>query len=229
MTNPNRVERLRQHLLPNRTAEAVREAILSGRFAQGERLHEQRLSEELGISRGPLREAFRQLEREGLVESLPHRGTFVTRFTAKDVADVLLLREIIEPFAISRAIEHAGPNLVGQLQEALVDMYRSATAGDPAGVAEAHTRLHRAFYVNADHRMLAAVWERLESPLRLYLLMHQVSFTELGDVPREHERIVQLAATADLHGLQIEIAKHLRVNITAVLTLATDTGQGGHE
>ena len=76
-------------------AEAIRKMILSGALAPGDRLIEERLTEELGISRPPLREALRLLQHEGLIETRPRRGSTVTILTDQDVYEILTLRSAL--------------------------------------------------------------------------------------------------------------------------------------
>ena len=80
-------------------ASQTREAILSGRFALGQRLIEADLTRDLGVSRGPLREALRRLSAEGLVELVPNRGAVVRRLTRQEVADRYQIRESLEGLA----------------------------------------------------------------------------------------------------------------------------------
>ena len=80
--------------------ESIRDMILSGRLSPGDRLIEERLTEELGISRPPLREALRLLEQEGLIETRPRRGAVVATLTDQDVFEILTLRSALERLAV---------------------------------------------------------------------------------------------------------------------------------
>jgi GntR family transcriptional regulator, gluconate operon transcriptional repressor len=78
----------------------LRERILTGDFAMGERLNEAGIARQLGISRGPVREALKELRAEGLVLEAPRRGAFIVELTAKDVAEIYELRAAIETGAV---------------------------------------------------------------------------------------------------------------------------------
>ena len=80
--------------------EILSNRILTSQLKDGERLNENRLAAEHNISRGPLREAFRLLEKEGLVRSIPRKGTFVKELHKRDIEEVFQIREMIECFAI---------------------------------------------------------------------------------------------------------------------------------
>jgi DNA-binding GntR family transcriptional regulator len=184
---------------------------------QGDRLNEAELSKQLGVSRGPLREAFRQLEEEGLLRSRPHRGTYVALITTPELIEVLTLREHLEPFAMEGALAHGGRVLVGDLGAALRDMYKASAKDDAGGVADAHTRFHSVFYTHAGHRLLRTMWDRLVIPLRLYLRIHQRTFASLEDVAKEHERLLKLVEAGEIAPLITEIRHHLHVNLRTLL------------
>ncbi len=83
----------------------MREAVITGKFLPGDRLIEEELSQQMGISRGPVREALRQLEQEGLVVSFPYRATEVIGVSDEEVRDVLLpIRLTLERFAFRHAL-----------------------------------------------------------------------------------------------------------------------------
>ncbi len=86
-------------------ADALRQAIISGRWSPSSRLHEVRIAQQMGVSRAPVREALRQLEEEGLVRSEPNRGTFVTELSIRDIEEIQRLREVLECFALRRAAD----------------------------------------------------------------------------------------------------------------------------
>ena len=97
----------------------LRDAILRGDLAPGERLMEIALANRLGVSRTPIREAIRKLELEGLVVMIPRRGAQVASITQKDLQDVLEVRTSLEELAVSLACERIQPQQIGQLEEAL--------------------------------------------------------------------------------------------------------------
>jgi DNA-binding GntR family transcriptional regulator len=212
--------------LRTEAARVLRDAIFSGRLPQGERLNEAQLSQQLGLSRGPLREAFRQLEEEGLLTSVPHKGTFVARVTSQELVEVLTLRERLEPFAIESALSSNSPALTRKLAAALREMQKSAARRDASALAEAHTEFHSAFYTEAGHKLLETMWVRLEVPLRLYLTLHQQTFPQLDDVAREHERMADLVRRGAKAELAVEIRRHLHVNLKKLLAAVAREEKG---
>ncbi|MHB8158341.1 MAG: GntR family transcriptional regulator [Desulfocucumaceae bacterium] len=96
---------LKTETLKENVLHILRTAILSGELKPGERLVESKLADEMGISRGPVREAVSQLKSEGLLKVIPHKGTFVVEWSDRDLQEVYLLRSVLEGFAARRVAE----------------------------------------------------------------------------------------------------------------------------
>ena len=88
-----------KYSLRGRVFSRLREDILSGKYEEGEELREVAIGEELGVSRTPVREAFRQLELEGLIRIVPNKGAYVTGISEKDVKDIYMIRSRLEGLA----------------------------------------------------------------------------------------------------------------------------------
>jgi DNA-binding GntR family transcriptional regulator len=113
--------------------EAVRvitDRIVRGELPPGTRLVEERLAQDFGISRPPIRESFRVLEREGLVTISPRRGVRVRRFTPEEVRDIYLCRAVLRGLAARLAAQHITPAQLDQLESAMLVMERSAATDD---------------------------------------------------------------------------------------------------
>lgn len=105
--------------LRGRVFAQLQDDILNGRYAAGDSLVETRLSEEMGVSRTPVREAIRQLELEGLVSAIPNKGAVVKGITAQDIEDIYTIRMKIEGLAARWAAEKITANELAELKEAL--------------------------------------------------------------------------------------------------------------
>ncbi len=95
-----------KYSLRGRVFSKIRADILSGKYKDHEELKEVAIGEELGVSRTPVREAFRQLELEGLIQIVPNKGAYVTGITAKDVQDIYMIRSLLEGLCARWATEH---------------------------------------------------------------------------------------------------------------------------
>ena len=96
----------------------LRKDILQGKFRQGDKLTEQQICDDYGVSRTPVREAFKQLELEGFIETVPNRGAFVVGFSAQDIEDMYELRKAYEVLAVKWAIERISKDEFEKLEEA---------------------------------------------------------------------------------------------------------------
>lgn len=127
-----------------RSLEVLRGMILDGKLAPGERLNEVHLSQALGISRGPLREAIQRLASEGLVEAVTHRGVYVRSFTPHELTDFYELRIALETHAVRLAARHAPQQRIDELTHLLdhteTSMGNDATRAYPAD-QDFHARL----------------------------------------------------------------------------------------
>lgn len=119
--------------LRDQAADAIRDAIIGGALAPGDRIPEQELAEQLGVSRVPIREAIRILEQQGLVQVQPKIGTLVSRLTLEQLYDGLCVRAALEEWAVRQALERAAPaewERVCQELEAATQAMRRLVVGD---------------------------------------------------------------------------------------------------
>lgn len=132
--------------LGGRVYNYLREAILDGKYKDGESLTEMKIAEELNVSRTPVREAIRQLELEGLVESIPNKGSFVKGLSTKDMEDIYCIRIVLEELAVEWAVDNISDEELQKLQEAYDLMEFYTPRGDIEKLAELNTRFHEIIY-----------------------------------------------------------------------------------
>jgi DNA-binding GntR family transcriptional regulator len=123
-------------------SEQIRGRILDGSLRPGERLVEDRLSAELGVSRVPVREALRGLSVEGLVTLLPRRGATVVEITPETVAELVEVRALLEGLNARLAAQRHDPEIVAQLEDTLVRGNRAANAGTAEELAHLNAEFH---------------------------------------------------------------------------------------
>lgn len=159
---------------------ALREGIIMGRYPQGSRLIEQRLAEELDVSRVPLREAVPQLEMHGFVETSPRRGAVVATWDAKRVNDLFDLRLCLEVGAARYAAARvaAGASME-PLDAALRHSQEVVHGGDSYRIAEASTRYHEAIVQLAGNELMVTLMRSVsERALWLFFLTSQLDADE---------------------------------------------------
>lgn len=124
--------------------DALRDRILAGSLSAGERLVEGRLSEELGVSRMPVREALRQLAAEGLVTIEPRRGATVTQFSQEQVRELVEVRATLEALNAKLAAKRHDPAKIAELEAILSEGVRLAATGDSLTLMRLNERFHEA-------------------------------------------------------------------------------------
>jgi DNA-binding GntR family transcriptional regulator len=189
--------------------QSIRAAISEGTLTGGTPLVERRIAEDMGISRAPVREALRQLEEEGLIVNIPFKGWYVTEVTPKAMAEIVSLRRVVEAFAAERAAEFVKPAEMRELQRLHAEMERAAAKDDPDGLLELHLRFHGRFYELAGHDLLRQVWTTMESQLRLYLRLHQLTYDTLPHYVEAHRPILDALLARDAEALKAAITEHL--------------------
>jgi DNA-binding GntR family transcriptional regulator len=138
----------------------VKERLLDGRYAGGALLSENEVSQRLGLSRTPVRQAFVQLEAEGLLELYPKRGALVVPIAASEVEDVFEARMLVEEHCARRAAA-AGAGLAVELDEAIAEGDRAVREDSSAGFARADRRFHRAIVHAAGNAILTRLYDAL--------------------------------------------------------------------
>lgn len=143
----------------------IREAIIDGRLAPGERLKEEELARELGLSRTPIREALAVLQVEGLVDTTPNRGATVRSHDAEDLDDLYRLRAVLEGYAAARAATRMGQDDVAELF-ASCERFEAIADGDAAPLVKENMYFHGSIVDAAASRRVAGLVRKvIELPL----------------------------------------------------------------
>ncbi len=143
-----------KYSLRGRVFQKLREDILSGKYKEHEELKEVAIGEELGVSRTPVREAFRQLELEGLIQIVPNKGAYVTSITAKDVKDIYMIRSLLEGLCARLATEKITKEQMEEMEENIYLAEFHAQKGHMDQMAELDNRFHDILYEACDSKML---------------------------------------------------------------------------
>ncbi|MER6669144.1 GntR family transcriptional regulator [Amycolatopsis japonica] len=196
MSEPGRVVPARRRGLADEVADRVRDAIFGGAYPPGAQLREVELSEALGVSRGPVREALLKLEREGLVRSEWHRGAIVTTLSDVDVAELDSLRSALEQLAVRLVVANA-PEAELAAIDAVVD--RMDRARDEHEMVRCDVDFHDAVYAASGHRRLVEAWQAIRSQVYLFLLTRIGVSSDgyLTSIPAEHRRLASALRARD--------------------------------
>lgn len=198
-------------------AERLRESIVRGEIPPGTHLIETEMARNLGVSRGPLREALRILETEDLLESSPGHGSFVPQISSRDIHEVYSLRCILEEEAIRLATENRKTEDLNRLQETLKDMFKAANADDTSRVTDLDYKFHQQIWEMADHTRLKNVLESITTRIRMYLAVQTQLYDDLAVGISDHELLLNALRNRDSEaGVQV-LRNHLQVAADVVL------------
>ena len=150
--------RVEQRTVQGAVVDLVRDAIISGVLAPGERLTESTIARQMNVSRAPLREALRQLEEEGLVVRIPNRGCFVVDLSEQDIREIFSLRATLECTAIEWAIANLTPNDIAALRQNIQQCRQAIQADDPDWLTRLDMQFHEYICTRANHHRLLKAW-----------------------------------------------------------------------
>jgi len=204
--------RLEAPSLVTMAADAIRAKILAGELAPGDRLIEERLTEELEISRPPLREALRLLENEGIIDRLPRRGTFVTTLTDQDVHEILTIRSALERLAFETGIPVVDELRLEPARRALDEMQRCATAQDRGNLVLAGYAFHSALIRIAGNARLEGIYASVQQQILLCMSRNLIArerfYEDLDEHVARHRHLLELVAAGDVGAALAELAVH---------------------
>jgi len=190
--------------------EQLMEAILNGRLTPGARLVENTVGKMMGVSRGPVREAFRRLEQLGLVERLPYRGTFISGLSSADVEELYAVRARLEGLAARLVAERNDPQGLQQLEAIIAAMQQDPGGEDRVRLIALDADFHDALIRLSGHRLLIEVWSVVRVRLRRFLLLKK---QRLYRTPQEamqlHAPIVDAIRRADPDKAEEEARRHV--------------------
>jgi DNA-binding GntR family transcriptional regulator len=195
---------LRPTSLREQVVEHIRQAIVEGQLKPGDHMVEVQLTEQLGISRTPLREALILLEREGLVATIRHKGTYVRSFSASDVEDIFSMRTTLENFAGERIIDELGASDYSKLERLIDTQQKFIDANDFKRVRATDMDFHRYLVVRSGHPHLLRSWSEIVAQIAA-LLYKRAEVDDGYDEARvitDHQRILAAYQARDIDALR---------------------------
>jgi len=197
--------------------EAIRKGILAGEYLMGEKLDQKLLAEKLGVSIIPVREGLRQLEAEGLIRIVPHRGAFVVELSIAELKEIYLIREVLEGLAAELAVPNLDPSTLHQLESLLEQMTEATAEQDFSRLLELNRAFHFTIYEAARCpillQIIASLWDRSSLCRRVYLYLPGRASQALA----EHEEIYQASKQRDIQWAHQAVRKNVRQTIEGIL------------
>ncbi len=168
----------------------LREAILKGEFAPGERLMEKQLAERMGVSRTPIREAIRKLELEGLVVMVPRKGAEVASITDKDIVDVLEVRATLEALAVKLACKKMSEEDVEELVHVNEEFRAAAKKKDVEMIINKDVEFHDVIFHSSENDKLIQIINNLREQIYRFRVEYIYKMEDYQQLVLEHDEIV---------------------------------------
>ncbi|MGQ0511456.1 MAG: GntR family transcriptional regulator [Betaproteobacteria bacterium] len=190
--------------------ETIRQGIITGRFAPGQRLVIRDLEGEIGYSRSTFREAFRRLAAEGLVSLVPNRGVAVQRLTLPEMADLFEIRELLEGQAARRAAERIGEGDHRRRFLAMWEKVRRGDPGDRAAVIENNQRFHGTIVELSGNSRLPDMLSQLQIPILMFQWRTIMTRQEAELSQAEHETIAKAVLEGRPDHAELAMRRHVQ-------------------
>lgn len=202
---PRKSRSLRQQV-----TETLRRAIVHGELQPGERIIEEDLAERMEISRGPIREALRQLEQEGLIVSFPYRGAVVAEVSTEEVLRVLLpIRVTLEEFAVDHALANFDDADLDRLEAIVDQMARAAEQGDLARVVELDMEFHRLVMSVSGQFHCLQLWDLIAPRIRGLFYRMGPKHDSLLAIPAQHRELLEALRSGDTPHAHAVLLEHI--------------------
>ncbi len=200
-------------VLSSQVSKILSEAILEGVLESGQKLVEMEIQEMFGISRSPLREAIRDLEKKGLVTILPRRGAFVRKVTVKDIEDIFPVRANLEALAAKLAHANISREDLDEMKDILEKMHADVESNDTKSYWRHHSTFHEIFINASDNHVLIETLSRL----RLHSLWYRFSYKYYEENLEKqyliHEKIYKLFANRKANVKKLEKLVHEHIEV----------------
>ena len=200
----------------------LRDLILKGEFKPGDRLMEIPLADKLGVSRTPVREAIRLLEREGLAITIPRRGAQVARMTEKDLSDVLEVREVLDELAVEKACKNFNDETMEKLTASMEIFKKAVSEDDPKAIVEADEGFHRVIYEAADNPRLMSIVDNLKEQMYRFRFEYVKKEKNYDKLIEEHTALIDGMKKGDVSFVKNVMHTHLENQVDAVRRIIRD-------
>ena len=198
--------------------EVLKKAIITGEIPAGERIVETDYADRLHISRTPLREALRKLERDGLVEYVMRRGVVVRAFTIEDVKEIYTIRNALEMLTLPSIIENATPEDIASLREKLAEMDKLQERDDVEALSPLAREFHSQLTSISHQKRILRVIESQDEYIRRFSAMAIRQENRRSEAHEEHHLLVDYVEKKDLDKFTALTKHHIERSMENCLT-----------
>lgn len=190
--------------------EQLKIQILTGKIAPGTRMMEVELAGDLGVSRTPVREAIRKLEKEALVVIEPRRGAYVSDVSVKEMVDTLVVREDLEALAASLTAKRITKEELEGLEKKVTDYSEAIASGDMEQIIRADESFHHKIVALSGNKALIQLFSSVQELSLRFRYLYYEDFTRYENMPVEHKEILEAIKTGDGDAARIVSDNHVK-------------------
>jgi DNA-binding GntR family transcriptional regulator len=192
--------------------EKLKKAILNRNLAPGTQLVEGTISKKLGVSRTPIRFAFKKLEKEGLINIIPNKGAFVVNPTIEEIEEAYEMRQELESLCIKTAIDNFIDEDIEKLEELTRKELETFEKRDIDEYIKVNKAFHMAIAEKSNNRFLVEYTNDILNKTNVYLILYDIFYdVDLNDIPGylEHKNIIELIKKKDKNKAEKAIREHI--------------------
>ena len=189
----------------------LRDEICAGKYAPGSWLQETELTEYLGVSRSPVREALRRLVADGLLMEIPNKGVFVKEFTCRDIDEIFDMRVMLESYAIRKSRSRMTSARLQKLFDILEELEHTHAAQELAVYTQSDEILHNRIVELSENSLVISTYDRVRSMNQQFRVLSLTSHRRFDESLEEHRQIVQSLAVGDVETACATNTRHLEL------------------
>lgn len=190
--------------------EQLKRQILTGKITPGTRMMEVELAEEMGVSRTPVREAIRKLEKEGLVTIEPRRGAYASDISVKDMVDTLEVREDLEGLAAALAAERMTSEQISELVTITEGYSDAILNSDTEKIIHYDEKFHKYIVSCSGNKTLIQLSEIVQELALRFRYIYYDDFSRYENMPVEHREIVEAITSGDSGAARLTADSHVK-------------------
>lgn len=189
--------------------DALFQAILRGRIPPGSHLTEQPIADSLGVSRISVREAIRELTREGLAQIYPNRGAFTVEFTPEDIEEIFSLRAVLEGLAVKLVAESPSRTDLARLEDVVDEMVAVEGSHDRLASAWIDAKFHRILMEISGHQRALSAWHAMSAQITMAVYNSTTYYPDIDGLAERHAGIVAVLRHGDPDGAEAYLVNHI--------------------
>jgi len=196
-------------VIAHEVASDIKEVIVKGLIKPGEKINETKIARDMGISRSPVREALQELKKEGVVVSIPYKGTFVNLLGQKDIEDMYIIRGLLEAYAIEKVIENKNEKILRCLRENVEDIEKDVEKKQLKELVSKDIEFHRNICNFSGNKKLIDIWEGFQTQIEVLINLESSFYERFQLLAVEHRELLSLIVEGKTKQAQEKVKAHI--------------------